>query len=140
MALGLTEDRYSLPGGEVASWLGSWTNVPGIVLTTVFLPLLFPDGHVASRRWRPVAWLGAAVAVVPMAILAVAASLLAVVDTPCNRPVRRSGCAHRGRRRRVPAADRPPPDAGRLRPERSAPVGGHHTLETPGVGHGLLDP
>jgi ABC-type multidrug transport system fused ATPase/permease subunit len=72
MALGLTEDRYSLPGGEVASWLGSWTNVPGIVLTTVFLPLLFPDGHVASRRWRPVAWLGAAVAVVPMAILAVA--------------------------------------------------------------------
>jgi hypothetical protein len=50
MALGLTQDHRWLPGGELASWLGSWTNVPGIVLSTVFLPLLFPDGHVASRR------------------------------------------------------------------------------------------
>jgi hypothetical protein len=56
----------------VASWLGSWTNVPGIVLATVFLPLLFPDGHLATRRWLPVAWLGAAIAVVPTAILAIA--------------------------------------------------------------------
>jgi hypothetical protein len=72
MALGLTADRYSLPGGELASWFGSWTNVPGIVLGTVFLPLLFPDGHVPTRRWRPLAWLAAAVAVVPAAILAIA--------------------------------------------------------------------
>jgi hypothetical protein len=72
MALGLTQDHRWLPGGELASWLGSWTNVPGIVLSTVFLPLLFPDGHLASRRWRPLAWLAVAVAVVPAAILAVA--------------------------------------------------------------------
>ena len=72
LALGLTEDRRSLPGGELTSWLGSWTNVPGIVLATVFVLLLFPDGHLPSRRWRPVAWAGAAVAVVPTIILAAA--------------------------------------------------------------------
>lgn len=72
LALGLTEDRRSLPGGELASWLGSWTNVPGIVLSAVFVLLLFPDGHLPSRRWRPVAWAGAAVAVVPTVILATA--------------------------------------------------------------------
>jgi uncharacterized membrane protein len=72
LALGTTPDHRSLPGGDLASWLGSWTNVPGIVLSTVFLLLLFPDGHVPTRRWRPVAWLGVAVAVVPTAMLAVA--------------------------------------------------------------------
>jgi MFS family permease len=72
LALGLTPDRRSLPGGEFVSWLASWTNLPGIVVSTVFLPLLFPDGHVPTRRWRPVAWLAAAVAVVPTVMLAVA--------------------------------------------------------------------
>jgi hypothetical protein len=31
------------------------------VLPTTFLLLLFPDGHLASRRWRPVAWLAAGI-------------------------------------------------------------------------------
>jgi hypothetical protein len=70
LALGLTR-RLSLPGGELASWLTSWTNLPGIVIGVVFLILLFPDGHPPSRRWRPVAWAGAMILVVPTAILAV---------------------------------------------------------------------
>ena len=45
--------RLSLPGGELASWLTSWTNVPGIVIAVVFLVLLFPDGRMPSRRWWP---------------------------------------------------------------------------------------
>jgi signal transduction histidine kinase len=44
------------PGGTFATWLGSWSWVPvfGVLFTWTFL--LFPDGHLPSPRWRPVAW------------------------------------------------------------------------------------
>jgi hypothetical protein len=72
LALGLTSRRLSLPGGELASWLTSWTNLPGIVIGVVFLVLLFPDGRLPTRRWWPVALAGALVAIVPTVVLAVA--------------------------------------------------------------------
>jgi len=62
----------ALPLGAEASWLGQWIWAPGLGLILVFLPLLFPDGHPPSRRWRPVAWLGGlsiGVAVVSSTIL-----------------------------------------------------------------------
>jgi hypothetical protein len=48
------------PGGTLAVWLGNWVWVPifGALLTFTFL--LFPDGHLPSPRWRPVAWASAA--------------------------------------------------------------------------------
>ncbi len=51
------------PGGTFAVWLGNWSWVPilGILLTWTFL--LFPDGHLPSPRWRPVAWASAMVTV-----------------------------------------------------------------------------
>jgi hypothetical protein len=50
----------SLPGTVFVAWLSSWMFILAIGLTLIFVPLLFPDGHLPSRRWRPVAWLGAA--------------------------------------------------------------------------------
>jgi hypothetical protein len=48
----------SLPLGAELAWLTEWIWAPGFGIILVFLPLLFPDGHPPSRRWRTVAWLG----------------------------------------------------------------------------------
>ncbi|HET9443071.1 MAG TPA: sensor histidine kinase [Acidimicrobiales bacterium] len=37
------------------AWLGTWT-WSGYWLQPTLLPLLFPDGRLGSRRWRPVLW------------------------------------------------------------------------------------
>lgn len=42
-------------GGTAAEWANNWTWVQLLVMLT-FPLLLFPDGHLPSRRWRPVAW------------------------------------------------------------------------------------
>ncbi|MGZ8632191.1 MAG: sensor histidine kinase [Actinomycetota bacterium] len=44
------------PWGEaIAAFLG-WTWIPSVALPATFLPLLFPDGHLPSPRWRWFAW------------------------------------------------------------------------------------
>jgi heme/copper-type cytochrome/quinol oxidase subunit 2 len=48
----------SLPLGAELAWLTEWIWVPAFGIILVFLPLLFPDGHLPSRRWRGVGWLG----------------------------------------------------------------------------------
>jgi hypothetical protein len=50
----------SLPGGLAMGWLGSWPWFIALGLILVFVPLLFPSGHLMSPRWRPVAWTAAA--------------------------------------------------------------------------------
>jgi len=49
----------SLPGGRAAAWVDRWAVVPTLSIP-VLLFLLFPDGRVPSRRWRPVLWLACA--------------------------------------------------------------------------------
>ena len=44
-----------LPAASLAAWLYMWAWFPAIGLIA-FLPLLFPDGRVPGRRWRPVQW------------------------------------------------------------------------------------
>jgi hypothetical protein len=44
---------YPVAVGSLAQWLGP----AAVTLFGTFLILLFPDGRLPSRRWRPVAWL-----------------------------------------------------------------------------------
>src|ERR687893_323363 len=48
------------PSGEAAAWVASWLWVAHVGLFA-FLGLLYPDGRPPSPRWRPFAWLVAAV-------------------------------------------------------------------------------
>ena len=41
--------------------LGQWLWVPTVGLLVIYLVLLFPDGRLPSRRWRPLAWFSGAV-------------------------------------------------------------------------------
>jgi hypothetical protein len=51
----LVVGRGSLPAGRLFAWLSNWIwAIPVAMLA--FLFLLFPTGHLRSRRWRPVAW------------------------------------------------------------------------------------
>lgn len=59
-----------LPDGTISNWIETWTWEPGLVITVTFLLLLFPSGHLLSRRWRPVAWLGGIIGFVgPVSLL-----------------------------------------------------------------------
>jgi hypothetical protein len=52
----LLTEPGSLPAGAVAAWLNTWLFVAPVFLTGPLLFLLFPDGRLLSRRWRPVFW------------------------------------------------------------------------------------
>jgi hypothetical protein len=59
-----------LPGAVFAAWVVAWIWLSIVTLVAIFLPLLFPDGHLPSRRWGAVAWLGAISAAVSAVALA----------------------------------------------------------------------
>jgi hypothetical protein len=46
----------SLPAAATLAWPAMWAYNPALGLMAMFLLLLFPTGHLPSRRWRPVAW------------------------------------------------------------------------------------
>jgi hypothetical protein len=47
----------SLPGGGAIAWLAQWLGGAVNFAMIAFVFLLFPDGRLLSRRWRPVIWL-----------------------------------------------------------------------------------
>jgi class 3 adenylate cyclase len=58
----LSDDRYAngLPGTTFAAWLNAWIALPSLISLVALVPLLFPDGHLPSPRWRWVAALASA--------------------------------------------------------------------------------
>ena len=44
-----------LPGATESGWLAALLHRPSFLLTFTFILLVFPDGHLPSRRWAPVA-------------------------------------------------------------------------------------
>lgn len=54
--IGLVTEPGSLPGAVWGAWITQWWWYPAIVTVMCYLPLLFPDGRLPSRRWRPLAW------------------------------------------------------------------------------------
>jgi two-component system, NarL family, sensor kinase len=74
----------SQPFGVPAMWMTSWDYVPVITIESLILPLVFPDGRLLSRRWRPVLW--AAVAFVPLSIAGNAFDQQSMGGWFANRP------------------------------------------------------
>src|ERR687898_552802 len=50
-------ENPAFPGGEYVAWLSELAGFEVLVMAAVFVMLLFPDGHLLSRRWRIVAWM-----------------------------------------------------------------------------------
>ena len=59
---GLTKPD-TVPFPVVIYGLVEWLWLPTVGLLAIYLLLLFPDGRLPSRRWRPLAWLSGAVIV-----------------------------------------------------------------------------
>jgi hypothetical protein len=53
----LVTEAGSLPGAEGMVWLTAWFGGPIVFALFALVFLLFPDGRLPSRRWRPVIWL-----------------------------------------------------------------------------------
>ncbi len=58
-SLVLTSGSNSSPSlaARAAIWLSGWLWLPALVLPTSYVYLLFPDGKLPSKRWRPIGWL-----------------------------------------------------------------------------------
>jgi hypothetical protein len=54
---GLLARPGSVPFPAAIGSLGVWMWVPAVGLLGTYLILLFPDGRLPSKRWRPLAWL-----------------------------------------------------------------------------------
>lgn len=69
--MSFTYERYTLvdapgalPFGTTMLWVNTWAYAPATGLGGLVLPLVFPEGRLLSRRWRPALW--AALAFIPL--------------------------------------------------------------------------
>jgi hypothetical protein len=86
----LLQRAGALPGGGIGAWIQGWIWPVGVALVAVYVPLLFPDGHFRSGRWKVVAGLGV-LAVGYTAVLftlkpGLVSGLATIVDNPFGLP------------------------------------------------------
>ncbi len=46
----------NLPGHALVDWVAAWSSSLSLAILVIWVPLLFPDGHLLGTRWRIVAW------------------------------------------------------------------------------------
>jgi hypothetical protein len=80
-----------LPGEAWMAWIGSWLPQLALFGSTTALLMLYPDGRLVSPRWRPVAWVLAAL--VALAVLVAALSPEPIGDGRVANPVAPAGAA-----------------------------------------------
>ncbi len=68
-----------------AAWVGTFVWMLGVGPAATFVLLLFPDGRLPSRRWRPVGWLAATALV--LICFGVALAPGRIEDTAVSNPV-----------------------------------------------------
>jgi hypothetical protein len=80
----------------VGAWTGSWYWLLLLALVLIYLPLLFPDGRLPSRRWLPVAVL-AGIGTLGVVILGALADTLPLNEAPgyeIDNPIGIEGLGH----------------------------------------------
>ena len=82
--LALVVTPGTLPFGQAIAWFGFWLEIPAIAVFVLFLPLFFPDGHLPSLRWRPVAFAAAAAVGIAMLVTMVAPDTYAMYPSIRN--------------------------------------------------------
>ena len=81
---GYLYERGSVTAAAWVGWPGSSLWLIGFFPLLIFLPLLFPDGRLPSRRWRPQAWAGLAILGFGFLIVGFADDVVSVASTLPN--------------------------------------------------------
>jgi signal transduction histidine kinase len=80
--------RPALPLATAALFVGDYIWLPGLAISAALFTPLFPDGRLASPRWRPLLWAGAAcVALVSVPLLFVTSPDVAPRRNPMAAPI-----------------------------------------------------
>jgi signal transduction histidine kinase len=90
--LGPFYSYYNMAGGrpwlvsvEWVAWLARWIWLPWVMLQLVWLPVLFPDGRLPSKRWAWLLWTAALTTLIGIISRALSPGLLA--DLRLHNPV-----------------------------------------------------
>ena len=79
----------------LGAWVQAWYWLAMSAAVALALPMLFPDGRLPSRRWRPFAALVAAGAAIPIALAMLTGTLTGQeVDYRIDNPIGIDGLAH----------------------------------------------